>query len=73
MKTIKIIIEKNKDGFWGYAENEKVIIGGGDSIQECKQDLLDCIETLKGLNEANKPDFLKKEYELIYKIDPVLF
>nr|WP_294923328.1 type II toxin-antitoxin system HicB family antitoxin [uncultured Flavobacterium sp.] len=69
MKTIKIIIERNEDGFWGYAENEKAIVGGGDTVQECKQDILDCIETLKELDEDNKPAFLEKEYELVYKFD----
>lgn len=69
MKKIRIIIERNEDGFWGYAENEKAIVGGGDTVQECKQDLLDCIETLKDLNTANKPAFLEKEYELVYKFD----
>ncbi|OUL60728.1 HicB family protein [Flavobacterium sp. AJR] len=69
MKTIKIIIERNEDGFWGYAENEKAIVGGGDTVQECKQDILDCIETLKTLNTDNKPGFLEKEYELVYKFD----
>lgn len=66
MKTIKIIIERNEHGFWGYAENEESIMGGGDTIQKCKEDILDCIENSKELNEDNKPDFLKKEYELIY-------
>jgi len=69
MKTIKIIIERNEDGFWGYAENEKAIVGGGNTVQDCKQDILDCIETLKDLNQENKPAFLEKEYELIYKFD----
>lgn len=69
MKAIKIIIERNEDGFWGYAENEKAIVGGGDTVQECKQDVLDCIETLKELNADNKPSFLEKEYELVYKFD----
>lgn len=69
MKTIRIIIERNEDGFWGYAENEKAIVGGGDTVQQCKQDVLDCIETLKELDEENKPTFLEKEYELIYKFD----
>jgi len=69
MKTIKIIIERNEDGFWGYAENEKAIVGGGTTVQECKQDILDCIETLKDLNQENKPAFLEKEYQLIYKFD----
>jgi predicted RNase H-like HicB family nuclease len=69
MKKIKIIIERNEDGFWGYAENEKAIVGGGTTVQECKQDILDCIETLQDLNQENKPAFLEKEYELIYKFD----
>lgn len=69
MKTIRIIIERNEDGFWGYAENEKAIVGGGNTVQECKQDILDCIETLKDLNADNKPAFLEKEYELVYKFD----
>ena len=69
MKTIRIIIERNEDGFWGYSENEKAIVGGGDTVQECKQDILDCIETLKDLNTASKPAFLEKEYGLVYKFD----
>lgn len=69
MKTIKIIIERNEDGFWGHAENEAAIVGGGETVQDCKQDILDCIETLKELDATNKPDFLNKEYELVYKFD----
>ncbi|WP_291287229.1 type II toxin-antitoxin system HicB family antitoxin [Flavobacterium sp.] len=69
MKTIRIIIERNEDGFWGYAENEKAIVGGGDTVQECKQDILDCISTLKDLDAGNRPPFLEKEYELVYKFD----
>lgn len=69
MKTIKIIIERNEDGFWGYAENEKAIVGGGNTVQDCKQDILDCIETLKDLNQENRPAFLEKEYDLVYKFD----
>lgn len=69
MRTVKIIIERNEDGFWGYAENEKAIVGGGNTVHECKQDILDCIETLKDLNQENKPAFLEKEFELVYKFD----
>ena len=53
----------------GYAENEKAIVGGGDTVQKCKQDILDCIATLKDLDSNNRPSFLEKEYELIYKFD----
>jgi len=69
MKTIKIIIEKNDDGFWAYSENEKRIVGGGETIQECKQDVLDCIETLKELDGENKFKYKDSEYELVYKFD----
>jgi|SRR6218665_969640 len=69
MKTIKIIIEKNKDGYWAYAENEKGITGGGNTVQECKQDVLDSIETMKSFDKKNRPSFLNKEYQLVYKFD----
>ena len=42
MKTIKIIIKKNDDGFWGYSENERAIVGVGVTFQYCKQDILYC-------------------------------
>jgi hypothetical protein len=70
MKRIKIIIEKNKDGFWAYSENEN-ITGGGDTVQACKQDVLDCIETLKTFDAKNRPAFLDNEYELVYKFDAI--
>lgn len=68
MKIIKIIIEKNDDGFWAFAENERNIVGGGDTVKKCKQDVLDCIETLKELGE-DCPQSLKDEYKLSYKFD----
>lgn len=69
MKTIRIIIEKNDDGFWGFSENESSIVGGGKTVQECKQDILDCIETLKELNSC--PQSLKSKYELEFQFDTV--
>lgn len=71
MKKIKIIIEQNKDGYWAYAENVEGITGGGDTIQACKKDVLDCIETMKEFDAKNRPAFLGKPYELIYKFDMV--
>ena len=73
MKTIRIIIERNEDGFWGHSETEKGITGGGDTVQECKQDILDCIETLKMLDNKNKPAFLNDEFHLVYKFDAESF
>lgn len=69
MKTIQILIEKNDDGFWAYAENEGKIVGGGSTIEECKQDVLDCIETLREFDPENRPEFLDQEYELVYRFD----
>jgi len=69
MKEIKIIIEKNKDGFWAYAENVSGISGGGDTVQECKQNVIDCIETLKTLDGENRFPYAEGEYMLIYSFD----
>jgi hypothetical protein len=69
MKKIRIIIEKNDDGFWAYAEGDVSITGGGESVEACKQDVLDCIDTLKDLDELNIPNYLKEDYELIFKFD----
>lgn len=70
MRTIKIAIEKAKDGFFGaYAVSGEPITGGGGTVEECKQDVLDCIETLASFDRDNRPDFLDDEYELVYKFD----
>lgn len=70
MKTIKIIIERSDDGyFWGYAENEPGITGGGDTVQACKQDVLDSITTLKTLKGENQFKYKDGEYQLVYKFD----
>ncbi len=73
MKSIKITIERSEDSFWAYATNEPLIVGGGPTIDACKQDVLDCIDTLRELNAKNKPDFLKDEYALVYQIDTQSF
>ena len=69
MKTIRIIIEKNDDGYWAYADNEEGITGGGETVQACKQDILDCIETMKEFNDENRPKFLRSTYTIIYRFD----
>jgi hypothetical protein len=37
--------------------NEGAIVGGGVTFQDCKQEILYCIETLRKLNSC--PEFLK--------------
>ena len=69
MKTIRIIIEKNEDGYWGYAENESGITGGGETVQACQQDILDCIDTLKRMTAKNRLKFLLSSYQLVYRFE----
>lgn len=71
MKKIKIIIEKSSDSYGAYAENLNGIYGAGDTVEECKQSILDAIETLKELD--NCPPVLKGDFEIIYKFDSESF
>lgn len=41
--TLKIIIERSENMFSAYAENAEGIYGGGDSVKEAKQSILDAI------------------------------
>ena len=69
MKEIKIIIEKSSDSFGAYSENVPGIFGAGDTADECKQSILDAIDTLKELDSC--PGELKGEYKLTYKFDTI--
>ncbi len=69
MKEIKIIIEKSSDSFGAYSENVSGIYGAGDTAEECKQSVLDAIETLKGLDSCHKE--LKGDYIITYKFDAI--
>lgn len=69
MKNLKIIIEKSSDSYGAYAENIKGIYGAGDTIQECKQSILDAIETIKTFDKKEIPNILKGNYAIVYKFD----
>lgn len=69
MKEIKIIIEKSSDSFGAYSENVSGIYGAGDTAEECKQSVLDAIETLKELDSC--PIELKEDYKIVYKFDAI--
>lgn len=71
MKTIQIVIEKSADSYGAYAENVPGIYGAGDTVQECKQSILDAIETIKTFDDTQIPDALKGGYMLSYKFDTV--
>lgn len=71
MKEIKITIEKSSDSFGAYSENVPGIFGAGDTAEECKQSILDAIETIKTFDESQIPEILKGEYTIVYKFDIV--
>lgn len=72
MKQIRIIIERTDDLYSAYAENVEGIYGGGETVAEAKQSIVDAIRLLKQYNAAeNIPVILKGEYDLIYKFDTV--
>lgn len=70
MKKVKIIIEKSKDMFSAYAENVEGVYGGGDTVEEARQSVVDAIRLLKEHNKKeNVPAVLRGEYQLVYKFD----
>jgi len=69
MKEIKIIIEKSSDSFGAYSENVQGIYGAGDTAEECKNSILDAIETLKELDSC--PNELEGEYTITFKFDTI--
>ncbi len=69
MKKIRVVIEQGKDGYGAYAENVKKIYGMGDTVEEVKQSVLECIEIVKSFDDKNIPAALKGEYEIIWKFD----
>lgn len=66
MEIIIIIqIEKNNDdSFSAYALSDYCITGGGQTIDECKQSIVDCINTIKMFDHP--PVFVFKSYYLIF-------
>lgn len=69
MKILKIIIEKSGDSYGAFAENINGIYGAGDTVQACKQSVLDAIDTVKTFDERQIPQLLRGEYEIVYKFD----
>lgn len=69
MKQIKVIIERSSDMFSSYADNVEGIYGGGETVQEAKDSIVDAINLYKKYNiEENIPDILKGDYELVTSI-----
>lgn len=72
MKQVRIVIEKTDDLYSAYAENVEGIFGGGETVAEARQSVVDAIRLLKQYNaEEHVPAVLKGEYELVYRFDTV--
>lgn len=68
MKQVKIVIECSKDNYSAYAENVEGVYGGGDTVAEAKQSIIEAIELLKKYND-DIPSILKGKYQLVFKFD----
>lgn len=68
MKQVKIVIERSKDNYSAYAENVEGVYGGGDTVAESKQSIIEAIELLKKYND-DIPAVLKGKYEFVFKFD----
>ncbi len=69
MNTIKIVIEKTKDQYTAYAENVEGIYGGGDTVAEAKESILDALRLFKKHNIKSLPKILRDNYTLVFKFD----
>jgi len=70
MKTLKIVIERSADMFSAYAENAEGIYGGGDTVKEAKQSILNAIQIIKEeFTSENIPAILNGDYEIVYHFD----
>lgn len=67
MKKIKIIIEKTKDLYTAYSDNVDGIFGGGISLDETKDSIIESINLLRTFK--NCPKILQGEYEIEYQYD----
>lgn len=69
MKIIRVVIGRSKDFFGAHSENVRGINGGGETIEEVKKSVLECIEIIKTFDDRNIPAALKGEYEIEWKLD----
>ena len=70
MRKITMIIEKSPDLYCAFSEEEDVPFNGcGDTIEECKQNVQNCIEIVDAFDEKSRPKFMDEKYELMYEFD----
>lgn len=71
MKTIHVKIERNKDGFGVYAENE-VFTGMGDTLEQAIANMIEGINLyVEAMKEAklSYPSYLEGDYQFVYEYD----
>lgn len=65
MKKIQITIEKNEEGFWAHSTNtDNVISGYGETVEACKENVLECIDVMK-----EEDMFPYQDYTVAYNFD----
>lgn len=70
MEKLIINLCASTDSFGAFAENAEGIYGAGDTIEECKKDVLLSIEQIKAnLPEEQWPEIIKGEYEVEWHYD----
>jgi predicted RNase H-like HicB family nuclease len=69
MKTIRVVIGRSKDNYGAYAEDVPGVWGGGDSVAEARQSILDAIQLIREYNKENIPAVLTGEYQIVWKMD----
>lgn len=70
MNKLIIKICKSKDHFGATADNCEGLYAAGDTIEECKKDVLTAIQQIKSeLPDDSCPEILKGQYELAWLYD----
>lgn len=69
MKKVKVIIEKNDDGFWAHSTNVPAVNGYGETVAECKKNVFEGIEVAKTLGGKFNFDYKDGEYEVLFSFD----
>ena len=69
MKIIKVLIGRSKDFYGAHSVNVKGINGGGETIEDVKKSVLECIEIIKTFDDKNIPAALKGEYDIEWQLD----
>lgn len=70
MKKLIVNICASSDSFGAYATEYEGIYGAGDTVEECRRDLLRSIDEIRSnLPEERWPEILKEEFEVEWHYD----